>query len=692
MKVVLQDGIKDCGVCSLLSIIRFYGGDVSKEFLRELTNTTKSGVSAYKLIEAAKEIGIDAIGMTGELEKIDINNLPCIAHVIINKKYQHFIVIYDIDSKKEKLIIMDPAKGKKTLTFSEFKLMSSNNYIFFHCTKTLPTISNKHILKSTIKKFLKTNKKFIPYISMLTFTYFIFNIISAFHFKYLIEYAVNYNVDNNILTISIVILFIYIFKEITTFLKNVLLIKWSEMFDEEITKITYEQIILLPYLYYKNRTTGEVISRIKDLSIIKEFLSKLIATITTDILTVIIFIIIMFSINKTLTFLSIAVSIILFIINLILTNIKDKKMTKYYKHEDKINSYLIETLASVDAVKGIHIENDIINNFNIKYKKYLESIYNVSTTESLTISLKNTITNIIMVIILGIGTKLVINNELSIGELIIYQSILNYYFYSVVNIVTLQKDFHNFRISLNRIEDLFTISKENFEGSGYYDMCTLKGDIRYEDLTYSYNSHKIFNNLNLTIKQGEKILLCGPSGSGKSTLVKLLMRYIEIPFGNISINNIDINHYHLNNLRNRITYISQQEFLFSNSIYNNIVMNREIKDNELEKVTKVTLVNKIIEKDNLKYQKIVEENGFNFSGGERQRIILARSLLKESDIYIFDEALNQIDIENEKIILNNIFKYLKNKTIIVISHRFNNQELFDRIIEINKGKINEVKI
>ena len=121
-------------------------------------------------------------------------------------------------------------------------------------------------------------------------------------------------------------------------------------------------------------------------------------------------------------------------------------------------------------------------------------------------------------------------------------------------------------------------------------------------------------------------------------------------------------------------------------------MNREIKDNELEKVTKVTLVNKIIEKDNLKYQKIVEENGFNFSGGERQRIILARSLLKESDIYIFDEALNQIDIENEKIILNNMFKYLKNKTIIVISHRYNNQELFDRIIEINKGKINEVKI
>ena len=692
MKVVLQDGIKDCGVCALLSIIRFYGGDVPKEYLRELTNTTKSGVSAYKLIEAAKEIGIDAIGMTGELEKIDNNNLPCIAHVIINKKYQHFIVIYEIDEKKRKLLIMDPAKGKRMISFSEYKLMSSNNYIFFHPHKTLPSISNKQILKKTIKKFIKDNKKLIPFISILTFTYFIFNIVTAFHFKYLMEYAINYNIDNNVLEISIIVLFIHILKEITTFMKNILLVKWSEMFDEEITGTVYEQIILLPYLYYKNRTTGEVISRIKDLSIIKDFLSKLIATVTTDIITVVIFIIIMFTLNKTLTLLSITISLMFFLINLVIRNIKGKKLKKYYKYEDKINSYLIETLASVDAVKGIHVENDIINNFKSKYKKYLESIYDISKIESLELFFKNIITNIIIVIIFGMGTKLVINNKLSIEELIIYQSILNYYFYSIINIFTLQKEFHNFKLSLNRIEDLFTIFKENFEGSNYYNLCVLNGDIKYCELTYSYNSHKLFDKLNLTIKQGEKVLLCGPSGSGKSTLVKLLMRYIEIPFGSIMINNIDINHYHLNNLRNRITYISQQEFLFSSSIYNNIVMNRDIKEEELEKVAKVTLVNKIIEKEQLKYQKLIEENGFNFSGGERQRIILARSLLKDSDIYILDEALNQIDIENERKILNNIFKYLKNKTIIVISHRFNNQELFDRVIKINKGKIDEIKV
>ena len=112
IKVVLQDGIKDCGICSLLSIIRYYGGDVSKEYLREITNTTKDGVSFYMLIDAAKSLGFEAIGMSGDLDDINVNNLPCIAHFIVNKNYKHFVVIYNIDFKNKYITIMDPAKGK----------------------------------------------------------------------------------------------------------------------------------------------------------------------------------------------------------------------------------------------------------------------------------------------------------------------------------------------------------------------------------------------------------------------------------------------------------------------------------------------------------------------------------------------------------------------------------------------------
>ena len=127
MKIVLQDGIKDCGICCLLSIIRYYGGEVSKEYLRELTYTTKDGVSLYNLLEASKKIGFESIGLTGNLEDIEENKLPCIANFIVNKSYKHFVVLYKIDKVKKKVTLMDPAKGKKIISFSEFNLLSSTN-------------------------------------------------------------------------------------------------------------------------------------------------------------------------------------------------------------------------------------------------------------------------------------------------------------------------------------------------------------------------------------------------------------------------------------------------------------------------------------------------------------------------------------------------------------------------------------
>ena len=129
MKVVLQDGIKDCGICCLLSIIRYYGGEVPKEILREMTNTTKDGVSLYNLLEASNNLGFESIGVSGNLEDIALNNLPCIAHVQVKNNRKHFIVIYEINKESEQVIVMDPAKGKRKFSFSEFNLLSSKYYL-----------------------------------------------------------------------------------------------------------------------------------------------------------------------------------------------------------------------------------------------------------------------------------------------------------------------------------------------------------------------------------------------------------------------------------------------------------------------------------------------------------------------------------------------------------------------------------
>lgn len=691
-EIVLQDGIKDCGICCLLSVVKHYGGNISKEYLRELTSTNKNGVVASKLVETALFLGFDSYGLSGKITDLKKEQLPIIAHVILNKSYKHFIVIYDINYLEKKIIVMDPARGKRIMKFSEFNLLTSGNFIYLKPLKPIANFSSKKVIKTAIIEFIKKHISWLIILFILSFTSFVLNILSCFHLKYLMNYALEYNSLDNALTISIVLLLIFILKEISSLLKNITLIKWSELFDEALTMKTFRQIISLPYLYYKNRTTGEVVSRIRDLSETKNFLTKLFCFLSTDLLCIIVFIILLLDLNKKMTLWVLLIISSLFIFSLITKKYLKKKIIKYHKKEMKLNSYLIEVLSSNSVIKGEHVESNVIYKFRKKYQSLLEAVYKLSIVKELEEFIKNIIINVGWVIILFLGCSFIIKEKLSIGDLIVFQSVLSYYFASFKNLLELYYDYSNFKLTFTRVEDLFSIKKENFIGSRHYINYKLNGPIKYKNLNYKYSSKQIFNKINLEIKAGEKIFFYGPTGSGKSTLMKLLMRYIEVPFGKLSINDIDINHYHLDVLRNRITYVSQNEYLFTDTILENITLGRVVNEEKLKAICKITKVEEFVSKLDSKFNTLVEENGFNFSGGERQRIILARSLLKNSDIYIFDESLSQVDSKKELEILKDIFKILKGKTIIFISHSKKNKYIFDRKIYLKNGRCYEEKV
>ncbi len=690
MKVVLQDGMKDCGVCCLLSIIRFYGGDVSKEYLRELTNTTKEGVNLYNLSYAATKLGFISNGVTGKIEQLNVNNLPCIAHININKKLKHFIVIYKIDNDKHQITIMDPAKGKKIISYSEFNMLTSNYYLLLKPYKKLPIFKHKKVIRSNIIEILLNNKKIVLFIFIFTLNYFICTILSSFYFKYLIELSINYNISNNIMYIMMIVGIIYIFKHSLNYFRNNLLNKWNSLLNVSVNEKTYRQILLLPYLYFKNHTTGEIISRFQDLNNVRDFLTILFCTISTDLITVIVFFIIM---NKYSYKLSLIVNIHITFICLfliVINKIKKKKYRKLKQNEDILNSYLIQGISNVDTIKGSHLEKRFIDKFSLRCRKYQEKIYDYKSLVDKEIFIKSVIGDSIFLFIYSFGSFLVINKKLSLSKLLVYQSLINIYLSSFMNILNLISAYHTYKISLNRIEEIYMLENESFINNYFYLPYNLEGDITINKLNYKIGTKILFNNLSIVIKKGEKILLSGSSGCGKSTLVKMLLRYIEIESNIIKISNIDINHYHLQNIRSNITYVTSNEYLFNDTIKNNITLYKEISEEEINKICNFCLVND--NNDENKYlDSLIEENGFNISNGERQRIILARSLLKKSSIYIFDEALAQIDINREKEILENIFKYLKDKTVIVISHRFNNKKLFNRVLKLENGVINEVK-
>ncbi len=686
MEVIKQEGFKDCGVCCLLSVIRYYKGNCSLEYLRELTKTTKNGVSAYNLVQASTILGFNSYGLNLKIENITKEMLPIISHIVISKKFQHFIVIYSINTDKKELQVMDPSIGKRKVSFAEFNLMTSNNYIYLKPIKKILNLDKRKIINEWLEKFIKKNKKYIPYILLLTIIYTFLNITGAFYFKLLLNNAIEYSILENIYVVTKFMIIIFILKAISSYLKSLTLLKWSEMLDEELTINVIRRLVFLPYLYYNNRTVGEVISRMKDLINIKLFLASLFSYFTTDLILIIIFIYFQFRIDKSLGIIILLLSMILLIIEIIFNKIHLHKMENYLASEDKVNSLLYENLNSMNTIKGMHLEKNKTTSFIKEYQKFLTKAYIVNKITLTNTLVANIINDIFQISVLSIGSMLIIKQKLTLGGLIVFQTMLGYYLTSYRNILSLYKEYHKYKLSKSRIEDLFTIKIENFNCLEFFNDYKLNGSIKFKNLTYSYGYKKIFDKLNLEIKRRDKVFLTGASGIGKSTLMKILCRFINTEFGTVTINNIDITHYHLDVIRRKITYTSQQESLFTGTIRDNILI--EGDEEKLDKICKITKVDELLDKE-LKYQKMIEEGGTNLSGGEKQRIILARSLTRNSDIYIFDEALSQLDIEKEKIILENILKYLKDKTIIVISHRLTSKDMFNRILNLKDGKIYE---
>ena len=685
MNIVMQEGNNDCGVACLLSIIRYYGGDISIDILREDTNTDKSGVSALNLINCAKKYGFDSYGVNGLLIDIDTNLFPVIAH-IKNNNYNHFVVVYRISPENDKVYIMDPAIGKRAISFSEFYYLSTNNFIILKPIKKIINYSYQKILLDIIYKFIIDYKIVFIIIFILSLIYFVIGIYSSFHLKYLVNYSINYNLTTNIFIISIIILFIYLFKNIFYFLRNQILNKYLLLLDLKLSTYTYNRIIHLPYLYFKNRNSGEIINRFKDLIIVRDYVINFLLYFFIDLLSVIVFIIFMFNISYKIS-LFVVIYILLYLIIYYIFKKYEEKILKNIKNlEDNINHKLVNSITNILSIKNIHIEKRFSDEFYIDYDKYINKNYDLFKFNNMYLLIKENINKILLVIIYGIGTYLVIDKKISFLDLFLYEIFFNYFMDSFNRELDIIKKYSIFKISMRRIDDLFSISSEKFFSSFYYLNYSNIDNISINNLFYKINNKIIFNNINLDINSKDKILLIGKSGVGKSSLVKILMRYILIDYGMVSINDIDINHYHLDIIRNNIIYVSEKEMLFDGSLYNNICLGKDIDSKIFDKVTKLLKIDDIC---NGNYDMRIEDGGFNLSSGERQRVIICRSLIKDRSIYIFDESFNGIDIKLEKLLLKRLLKYLNNKIVIVISHRLDNVGLFDRVIELKDGDLIE---
>ena len=676
----MQDGVKDCGICSLLTIVRYYNGNYSKEYLRTITNTTKDGVTAFALLEAAKNIGFDAVGVTGDVLDIAKKNLPCIAHVVIQNKYKHFLVIYKIDKKNKVVMLADPSQGLVKMNVNDFEKMSTKVFLFLKPNKKIPYVKNESKVKNIICNFLNENKISLFIILLLSFLYNIISIMTSFNFQLIMSYALKYGSKYNLYIIFISMLILYILKELLIYVRNLVVNFISLKLDYSLITNVYSHILNLPYSYYRNRPVGEVIMRINDLSELKDSVSQLIVTFLLDIFLIIITLVFLFMINFKLTLIVIFTLILYFLITFIYNKILFKMLRLNKTDSSAVNTFMVESIEGAMSIRGSNAFLQFKDKFSSLYNNFIISSYNFFKKYNTLTFLNNFLISILIVVVITVGSIFVIDGDMDSSSIITYYSVLCFFLGPVKNVANFDVVVKKSRISIERIEELLMVEEEKILLDNQKITGKLK-NILFKDVTFSYDfKNNVVNRLNLKIDEGEKIVIYGKSGSGKSTVAKILTRYLDIERGKVFINGYDINDYNLWSIREGITYVSQNEFLLTDTIYNNINMKGTRDAEYIFDVCKMIGVDKIVKFKNGGYNMILEENGSNISGGERERILLARAFVRDSDIYILDESFSEIDSLSEREILGKIFSKYKDKTIIVISHRMDNNDLYDRKI------------
>lgn len=673
----MQEGFKDCGPACLLMILRYYKGNINIERLRELAHTSKNGTSAYNLISAGNEIGFNASGLEGDVSNLNEVLFPCIAHVIIDNMYKHYIVIYEINFDKKILTIADPSRGIRKISISDFEKIWTGVVIILYPVRSLP-ITKQVNFAQFICNIVSNYKREIIFLFVLSFFVIVLKLFSSFYFKFLIE---GIDVSKDYLkSIFLIFLILSLTKQIINYLRNKFLIIMNSKLDFSLTLDAFKHIIKLPYHYYHNRTTGEMVSKINDLGTIRDIFSKICVNLFMDLPLVIISIFFLIKINFKLFIVTVLIFLLYLLLTLIYSKVFSRHINKIKTNKEIINSYMYETISGFETVKGINIESKVINKFNKKYTLLLNNIYTLQNHINNQSFIKDLINDIGNILIIFIGCFLVFENKLNLGLLITYSSIMVYFLEPIRNIIDIDVDIKTSKDAVKRILSLY----EQYNDKGIVNFRC--GDIKINNLSYSFDNNKnILNNICLDVKCGSKVMIVGNSGSGKSTLLKLLMKYYDVPRGNIFIDNVDINDYRTSSIRKNITYISQSEILFNGTLLENLKFYADGNDDVLN-ITKLVEFREILN-NGLGLNMLIEENGFNLSGGQRQRVVLARSLLKKSNIILIDEGLNQIDVGLERDILKNVFGYYKNKTFIVVSHRMENIDLYDRVIKIEEGSI-----
>jgi len=688
---VRQHDMTDCGAACLATISRQHGLKTSISRIREVAGTDKKGTNALGVVKAAEQLGFTAKGVKGDKDAFMSGfPLPAIAHVIVDGSLLHYVVIHKIT--KNKILVADPGRGLTKYTPDDFFAIWTGVLILVSPTAEF---QKGNQTKGTLSRFfslLVPQKKLIIHIFFASLVLTLLGILASFYFRFIMDDVVPNSLEGTLTIISIGVILLYVFKTLLEFFRNHMMLYLSQKLDIPLILGYYQHVLGLPMNFFGTRRIGEIVSRFMDASNIREAISGATLTIMIDTLMAIVGGIVLFAQNARLF----AVSVIMLLLYGIVVFCYNKPIRKVNERQMEDNaqltSYLIESLNGIETVKSFNAERKAQYKTENLFVKFLKSIFHGGFLSNSQQSITRAIAVIGETVILWLGTTFILRGEITIGELITFNALLVYFLTPIQNLINLQPVMQTAIVAAERLAEILDLAPEHSENEAQkISNLSLAQDIKITDLDFRYGTRQlVLQDINMHVRAGESIALVGESGSGKTTLAKLLMHFYDFEKGDISFGNYNIKDINREALRNKIAYISQDIFLFSGTIRENLMLGNE--DATLEEIIEACVqsrANEFIEKLPLRYETMLDENGANLSGGQKQRLAIARALLKKPDILIMDEATSNLDSITEKAIENTINGLANNITTVIIAHRLSTIMRCDKIYVLDGGRIIE---
>jgi len=456
----------------------------------------------------------------------------------------------------------------------------------------------------------------------------------------------------------------------------------------------YRHVLSLPMRYFEERKVGDILKRFNENARIRDFLAGRTLGVTLDCLMVFVYLALMFYYNIKLTILALAFIPGYVILAIIVTPIFKRQFREAFEKSAEADSQMVESVTGVGTVKATAVERRIrwklegliVQSLNVQFRSALAAMG--------TISVANLLQTLNVIFLFWYGAHLVINEELSIGQLVAFNLLVGNVTRPILNVVDLWREFQEINIAFERLNDVFDAKPEEDPGSAaLIKMPRVRGHIKFERVTFRYPTRADKNalqNISLEILPGQTIALVGRSGSGKTTFANMLLRLHQPNEGRIFIDGYDLRQVSISSLRSQIGVVPQDVFLFSGTIRENIALGDP--DAPLERVVGAAMLagaHEFISELPLGYATRIGERGQSLSGGQKQRIAIARALFKQPRILIFDEATSALDSESERAIQQNLDQILRDRTTLIIAHRLSTVRGADRIVVMDRGAIVE---